>query len=170
MRLGLLMAFAATAAVSHAQVGKGPDLVVTVPRHGPVSQGQKIGLKVEAGNIGRAPAPGTVGKLDPRNGYTIDVTIEDKSGRTPQRGGLVGQVLKTVDLPPGKREPYVVTGIVPSGLPPGRHALCAVIDPKNRVHESNESNNRHCTEIVVEKGKDAAGAERPPHLGVKGVR
>ncbi len=38
---------------------------------------------------------------------------------------------------------------IPADAKPGRHTICVVIDPENRVRESNERNNRSCAPIRV---------------------
>ncbi|MFP3942641.1 MAG: CARDB domain-containing protein [Alphaproteobacteria bacterium] len=38
---------------------------------------------------------------------------------------------------------------IPKGTRPGRHAVCVVIDPENRVRETNERNNRSCVRVRV---------------------
>ncbi|MDJ0736667.1 MAG: CARDB domain-containing protein [Nostocaceae cyanobacterium] len=143
-----------------------PDLVVQISGPSRARAGDNIGssVRVEAKNTGRATAPGTRGRVNPDNGYMIDLVLSTDR-RVPSgfanyspnfsedvllRGGRIS---RTVDLAPGATRIYsseiARSGRIPRDTPTGRYWICARIDPGEKVAESNERNNLDCTQIRI---------------------
>jgi hypothetical protein len=153
---------AAAYSMTFAQQGPAPDLIVRVSGPPVAAAGQDISrmIRLQAGNRGTAPAPGTVGALDPRDGYMVDLILssdpdvpEGWAVYSPNWAEDVllrgGRTSRTTDLAPGASRLYRVGATIPADTPPGWYRLCAHIDPGNRVVESNEDNNTSCTGIRV---------------------
>ena len=131
-------------------------------------------LEVKVGNIGAAPASGTLfpdGTPKPADsGYMVDLvlsrdmavpagfaTVPLPEGVAFVEDGLLqgGRVSRTPDVAAGAHFalPTVppissdVGGIIPLQAPTGKMFLCARIDPGNAVAESNEANNVTCVEV-----------------------
>jgi hypothetical protein len=110
-----------------------------------------------------APAPGAlpdlrVGQVFLQNGEKSAWILN--GGNAPAVGADVqfsvdGEPSDTcrVDVPPGGQ-----VRAVGSKLPPGRHVLRAVVDPDNRIPESNETNNALEAAFTVRVARDRGGA------------
>ena len=139
-----------------------PDLVVLIVAPRSANAGDEIGqdIRIRARNMGLVAAPGTVGRIDPDNGYMIDVVLSTDA-LLPEgfaslsenfvedmllRGGRIGT---TADLAPGVVRGYPVGATIPADTPTGWYVLCARIDPGNKVAESNEHNNTACYPIHI---------------------
>lgn len=161
--------------------GRGkPDLMVKINGPSSAAPGEDIGnaVKLTARNAGNAAAPGTVGTLNPSDGFMIDVVLS-KDGNVPSGFATYsdnfhedvllkgGRVSRTDDLAPGASKGYPVGATIPADTPPGKYRLCAQIDPANKVAESNEGNNVACDRITVKAGGPTG---RQPDLVVPSVR
>lgn len=139
-----------------------PDLVVLIVAPRSANAGDEIGqdIRIRARNRGLAAAPGTVGRIDPDDGYMVDVVLSTDA-LLPEgfanlsenfvedmllRGGRIGT---TADLAPGVIRGYPVGATIPADTPTGWYVLCARIDPGNKVAESNEHNNTACYRIAI---------------------
>lgn len=56
---------------------------------------------------------------------------------------------------------------IPSDAKPGRHSICAEVDPANVIREQNEGNNRHCISIRVKPTRPQLKAPRALKPGVR---
>jgi CARDB len=153
-----------------------PDLVVQIAGPRQAEPGDEIGrqISVRAGNRGDAAAPGTDGRIDPDNGYMIDIVLST-DGRLPDRPATVsrdfredmlligGRISRTADLAPRGLRDYSAGAEIPRNAPPGRYFICARIDSFNRVAESDERNNTTCFPIQIRQ-------PAPPAVGVGGDR
>jgi hypothetical protein len=156
------------AAIPAAPALNKPDLVVLIQSLlGPITAkpGDDVGprLRLVARNIGRVAAPGTIGILDPANGYMIDLVLST-DGNIPAGFAMYspnfaedvllkgGRVSRTVDLAPGGAAAYRVGAMIPVDTPPGNYFIGARIDPGSRVAESNENNNTAVWPIVIQGG------------------
>jgi hypothetical protein len=151
-----------------------PDLVVSLSVPASAKAGQDVGplLKVVARNVGAAPAPGTVGTLDPANGFMIDLVLS-KDVNVPPGFAVYspnfsedvllkgGRISNTQDLPAGASKPYPALAGIPADTPTGAYFICAFIDPANKVAESNEGNNVACKPIRIEGVKLRQPGIRP---------
>ena len=139
-----------------------PDLSVMFRAPRTARAGAEIGgeILIRARNIGLAAAPGTVGRLDPDNGYMIDLVLSTDAiipeGFANVSADFVedmllrgGRVSRTVDLASAAASDYSVGATIPANTPTGRYFLCARIDPGNKVDESNERNNTACYPIFI---------------------
>jgi len=167
------MVMAGTASLAAAQANR-PDLVVRISGPAAANAGDDIGpaLKVEALNIGTVPAPGTMGTLNPANGYMIDVVLSTDASvpagfatYSPSFSEDVllkgGRISNTADLAPGATKPYPTGGGIPADTPTGAYFVCARIDSGNKVAEANEGNNVACTQIKI------AGKDKKPDLVIR---
>jgi CARDB len=139
-----------------------PDLSVVIRASRTAIAGHEIGreIQIRARNIGLALAPGTVGRLDPDNGYMIDLVLSTDALMPDGFANLAadfaedmllrgGRISRTVDLASGAARGYPVGATIPADTPTGRYFLCARIDPGNKVEESNERNNTACYPIFI---------------------
>lgn len=55
---------------------------------------------------------------------------------------------------------------IPNTARPGRHRICAVVDPANAIREANEHNNRVCATVQI-KGKRGVIARLPGKPGIQ---
>ena len=143
-----------------------PDLVSTLSAPASIAPGGTFadGAGVTARNRGEGPAPGTIGTLDPANGYMVDVVLSTDEvvpegfatfSPTFTEDVLIagGRMSRTGDLEGGRSQVYTLEGdTIPADTPPGLYFLCARIDPGARVREGNEHNNVSCTPIRVGDG------------------
>lgn len=157
-----------------------PDLTVKINGPSSAAPGEDIGnaVKLTARNAGAAAAPGTVGTLNPSDGFMIDVVLS-KDASVPSGFATYsdnfhedvllkgGRVSRTDDLGAGASKNYPVGATIPADTPPGKYRLCAQIDPANKVAESNEGNNVACDRITVKAGGPTG---RQPDLIVPSVR
>ena len=140
-----------------------PDLVVSLSIPPGAKAGKDIGpmITVVAKNAGAAPAPGTVGVLNPANGYMIDLVLSKDTNVPPGFATYSphfaedvllkgGRISNTKDLAPGASQAYPVGGGIPADTLTGAYHICAFIDPANKVAESNEANNVTCEPIKIE--------------------
>jgi hypothetical protein len=153
---------------------KGPDLLVSLAVPTAATSGQDIGpmIKLTAKNAGDAPAPGTVGALDPANGFMIDVVLSKDLSVPPGFAAYSpnfaedvllkgGRVSNTADLPASGTKAYATGGGIPADTPTGSYYVCARIDPGGKVAESNEANNVSCKPIRIQRPKLVAPPIRP---------
>jgi hypothetical protein len=139
-----------------------PDLSVLIRAPRTARAGDEIGpeIQIRARNIGLAAAPGTIGRLDPDNGYMIDLVLSTDAFMPDGFAELAadfaedvllrgGRISRTVDLASGVARGYPVGATIPADTPTGRYFLCARIDPGNKVEESNERNNTACYPIFI---------------------
>lgn len=139
-----------------------PDLSVVFRAPRTANAGDEIGgeIQIRARNIGLAAAPGTVGRLDPGNGYMIDLVLSTDAfmpdGFANGAADFVedmlfrgGRISRTADLASGAASDYSVGATIPANTPTGRYFLCARIDPGNKVTESNEHNNTACYPVFI---------------------
>jgi hypothetical protein len=137
-----------------------PDLVVKLSGPAQARAGDDIGsqLRVTVGNRGRAPATGTM--ESPGHGYMVDLVLStDKelpdhfatfTGRFAEDALLRGgRVSNTRTLQPGASMEYRAGVLIPPDTPPGIYCLGAIVDPGQRVAESNDKNNTFCHRIEV---------------------
>lgn len=143
-----------------------PDLVVAITGPNRARAGNDIGasIRIRAMNRGRAPAPGTTGRIDPDQGYMIDLVISTDA-RVPvgfatfsasfAEDALLrgGRISNTADLAPGAAWAYRAGATIPADTPTGRYYICARVDSGNKVGESNENNNTACLPIAI-KGRN----------------
>ncbi len=149
-----------------------PDLSVQISGLSTARAGDNIGssLRLETKNTSRATAPGTTGRVNPDNGYMIDLVLSTDqrvpdgfANYSPNFSEDVllqgGRISRTVDLAPGATRIYsreiASSGRIPRDTPTGRYWVCARIDPGKKVAESNEGNNVDCTQIQI-RGTDAS--------------
>jgi len=149
-----------------------PDLVVDVSGPATLTPGAPLGpgTQLEASNVGTGPAAGTVGTLDPPNGFMIDHVLSADTSVPPgfatysptwHEDVLLqgGRASNTTDLAAGASTVYPdENASIPSDTPPGDYYLCAQIDPANRVIESDETNNVDCGRVTVAAGSASEGA------------
>jgi hypothetical protein len=147
-----------------------PDLVVWIDGPQRAQRGDEIGrqITVRAGNRGDVPAPGTDGRIDPDNGYVIDLVLSTEA-HLPERPATVsgnfredmllvgGRISRTYDIASDGGRNYPVGAEIPRDTPGGRYFICARIDPYNRVAESNEHNNTACFAIQIQPPPPAVG-------------
>lgn len=152
-----------------------PDLIVRVAGPRRANPGDEIGeqIRQEAMNRGEASAPGTLGRIDPHNGYMIDLLLstDEDAPEVPARISRDfredmllqgGRTSRTDDLFSGDRRNYPVGARIPRNTPSGSYFICARIDSYGRVAEANERNNISCFPIYI--------GEPPPAVGVGGDR
>lgn len=161
----VLSLFASTRAMPTPPPAQGlPDLVVELSGPPSAKAGKNIGhaIKLTAKNVGAAPAAGSLGTLDPGEGYRIDYVLStDESVPVKfaryspnfSEGVLLrgGRVSRTVDLEPSASKKYPNGAGIPADVPAGDYFICAVIDPGGEVAESNEENNVSCIPIKIER-------------------
>ncbi|MBA2733958.1 MAG: hypothetical protein H0U54_13895 [Acidobacteria bacterium] len=145
---------------------------------GAASAGDHLGdaLKVQATNIGGGVAGGTLGSGGDANGYMIDLVLSRKPVTSTafaiyspnySDGVLLqgGRISRTGDLGATAYREYTDelggSVVIPADTPSGNYYFCAVIDPGNRVRESNETDNISCQRIKI-KGRPAGKGEAPP--------
>lgn len=159
-------------AKNYADVLAKPDLLIRVAGPQRANPGEEIGQQIrqQVTNRGEAPAPGMVGRIDPANGYMIDLVISTDQ-RVPtgfatfshefREDALLegGRTSRTDDLFPGDIREYPVGARIPANTPPGNYFICARIDSGDRVAESNERNNNACFPIQI-------GQPPPPLVGI----
>ena len=135
-----------------------PDLTVMINIPRPQDENPRV--IVIARNNAQGIAPGTIGTLDPDNGFMIDVVLSSDPEMPAQpavfspnfsedvmiRGGRIS---RTTDLPFMGAKPYSVNAEIPADTPAGNYFLCARIDPLNKVAESVEANNVACKPFNV---------------------
>ncbi len=139
-----------------------PNLVVKLDGPKRAKRGEDITklVKAIARNIGTAPAPGTVGTLDPAGGYMIDLVLSKDQDCPAQFATyspnfsedvllMGGRFSNTDDLAPGAFKPYGDGGTIPADTPPGSYYLIARIDAGNKVDESNEKDNTMAIPISI---------------------
>ncbi len=149
-----------------------PDLEVSLVANGSYAEGEEIGssLEINVANTGNASALGNQGASG--SGYTVDVVLssdasvpvqyatvpspyafeEDmllKGGRLSITQTLAGGASQTYSA---ASPPFDVTGLIPPGAPSPCY-LCAVVDPGDKITESDEANNTFCTELTITKPK-----------------
>ena len=139
-----------------------PDLAVELAAPATILPGELLadGSALIARNRGEAAAPGTIGSLDPANGYMIDLILS--SDEVVPEGGATysatyvedvllagGRASRTYDLAPDSSRVYPEGASIPADTPHGLYFLCARIDPFLRVRESNEANNTACVRVRV---------------------
>jgi hypothetical protein len=151
--------------ISSPTQGKGkPDLIVRLTGPSSATAGSDIGasVKLVAGNTGTGAAAGTVGSLDPSNGYMIDLILSTDltvptgfatfspnfSEDVLLRGGRAS---RTIDLAASTHQAFPIGAGIPADTPAGSYQLCARIDPGSKVAESNEGNNTHCIPLKIGK-------------------
>ena len=138
------------------------DLVVVIRSPRMANAGDEIGedIEIRARNRGLAAAPGTAGRIDPDDGYMIDVVLSTDpllpDGFANPSANFVedallsgGRISRTTDLASGAARGYPVGATIPADTPSGRYLLCARIDPGKKVAESNEHNNTACYPIFI---------------------
>jgi hypothetical protein len=139
-----------------------PDLIVSVtaPRNANAGQDISNAIRLIARNVGGAPAPGTLGAIDPANGYMIDLVLS-RDRNVPARPAIFsvnfaedallrgGRTSRTFGLQPGGARLYPGQATIPADTLSGLYFLCARIDSGNRVPESDEINNSACIPIQV---------------------
>lgn len=141
-----------------------PDLAVLIRGPREAKAGDEIGrdIKIRARNLGLAAAPGTAGRIDPGDGYMIDVVLSTDAlmpeGFANPSANFVddmllrgGRISSTADLAPGVIRFYPVGATIAADTPTGWYFLCARIDPGNKVAESNEHNNTACYPIHIRR-------------------
>lgn len=157
-----------------------PDLVIQIAGPQRANPGDDIGQQIrqEAMNRGEFAAPGTVGQIDPANGYMIDLMLSTDAsvpeGHARPSSDFAedmllkgGRTSRTVDLFPGHRKEYSVGAKIPQNIQPGRYFICARIDSGARVVESDEHNNTACFPIEIgQPGAPADGSGGGPDLVV----
>ena len=140
-----------------------PDLIVSLRAPSTLVPGTPLGsgTVLTARNIGAGPAPGTVGSLDPPNGYMIDLVLSRDTlwpsgfatySPTYREDVLLrgGRTSNTHDLASAESGDYPdFNAAIAADTPPGDYYLCARIDPGGVVAESNESNNGYCNRVEV---------------------
>ena len=139
-----------------------PDLLVLINGPWMANAGDEIGgqISIRARNMGLVAAPGTVGRVDPDNGYMIDLVLSTDALIPEGFANLAanfaedvllrgGRISRTVDLGSGAARRYPVGATIPANTPTGIYPLCARIDPGNKVAESNELNNTACYRIHI---------------------
>jgi hypothetical protein len=156
----------------------GPNLVTKFLSPREASAGEAIGdaVKVQAANIGGGVAGGTLGSGGSAGGYMIDlvlsrapVTSTAYATFSPNYSDGVllrgGRVSRTEDLGATADRTYAdeIRGLllIPADTPTGSYYLCAVIDPGNRIAESNEADNISCNRIKIKGAKPADQQQTP---------
>lgn len=129
------------------------SIVTDKPVYGP---GETVQSKITVRNIGVLPAKGT--QQDPTNGYMVDVilSLDDVApvafATLPapyvyQEDMLVlgGRISNTATLNPGTEQTFALNFPLPTSMPKpcqfGYVALGAIVDPGQRVMETNEMDN-----------------------------
>ena len=143
--------------------GKLPDLTVSVSGPKSARAGADISrrVKLTVKNAGQSPAEGTAAA--DANGYMVDLVLSRDATLpvsfatyTPTFHEDVllkgGRVSNTATLTPGASKTYAVGATIPADTPPGTYCLGAVVDPGQRVVESNEANNTSCHKIRIGGG------------------
>lgn len=122
-----------------------PDLSVTVTGPAELRQGQSFeGLvKLVVANNG---LPSVAGNTEGTESYLIDLELVQGDTRIP-----LTRITATPSLNGGQSVELTPAGAIPSSTPPGDYCLTAVIDPTNRVGETDEGNNSHCVTITVKR-------------------
>ena len=155
-----------------------PNLVTKFisPREATAGEAIVDPVQVQATNLGGGVAGGTLGSGGGGGGYMIDLVL----ARAPvtstayatfspnySEGVLLrgGRVSRTEDLGATAYRTYAdeIRGllVIPADTPTGSYYLCAVIDPGNRIAESNEADNISCNRIRV-KGARAGDQRQTP--------
>ena len=162
------------AAPTPEEIALRPDLRVQLTGPKTAQPGEDISSKVKltalnaAFGVAKKTAPGTIGTLDPPNGFTIELLISKdrtspaksvRSSPTFKEDALLdsGRVWQTTDLERDKNKVYPVGGKIPGDTPPGNYYLIARIDPSNRVDESDEGNNLAVWPIEIKKPQYTIG-------------
>jgi hypothetical protein len=146
-----------------------PDLrVAQIIAPASAEAGQYIGpqLKTTIQNSGDAPAPGTLGTLNPPKGFQVDFVFS-KDNTAPVKYAVLSsnfvedmlmlgyRFSRTKDLAAKGVASYPQgTGFpddarIPPDTKPGNYFVCVVVDPGKVVPESNENNNVMCKSIVI---------------------
>lgn len=146
-----------------------PDLRVAqivVPASADAGQYLGLQLKITIQNSGDAPAPGTLGTLNPAKGFQFDVVFS-KDSTAPVKYAIFSSNFVEDMLMLGCRfsrtKDLAVNGVasypqgtgpgdyarIPPDTKPGNYFVCVVVDPGKVVPESNESNNVMCKSIVI---------------------
>lgn len=137
-----------------------PDLTVAINGPSKAKPGEDISNQIQliARNVGLAPAPGT--QDSENNGYMIDVVLSSDNTLPLQFATFSpnfhedvllqgGRVSNTQTLALGGTITYPVGATIQADTPNGEYCLGAVIDPGQKVQESNEENNTACHTIKV---------------------
>jgi len=145
-----------------------PDLQVSFDSESTYAEGEKVSgtIEITVYNKGSVKAPGT--KDADENGYMVDLILSTDNS-VPVQYGVVpspytfedGMLLKggrlsiTETVPPGESKTHSIanpgfdiTGEIPPGSPAAVY-LCAVVDPGDRISETDENNNIFCRLIKI---------------------
>ncbi len=88
------------------------------------------------------------GKAEARDFY-LEIVLKSSDGKRFSCGkGYVPYIAPASSAVPAK-----LSFQVPRDLTPGEYEICGIVDPDNRVKESNENNNRDCHPVKVKKEK-----------------
>jgi hypothetical protein len=160
--LGMFLLVEPNALCTIKQANQLPDLVVEITGPSEAAAGENIGeqIKLTVKNIGKAPAPGSMGPLDGPNSYRIDLVISTDETVPPEFARYTeeyaedvllkgGRASRTDDLEPTLSKSYSIGGGLPADTPAGEYYICAQIDPGNKVAELNEKNNVSCFRIRI---------------------
>jgi hypothetical protein len=153
------------------EVAGGPDLVVAVSGPTTLTPGVALGpgTSLDASNVGGGPAAGTVGSLDPPNGYMIDLVLSTDTTVPPGFATysatwhedvllLGGRASNTTDLAAGAGAVYPHDSVsIPADTPAGDYYLCGQIDPADEIAETDETNNVSCVGVTVVAGSMLSG-------------
>jgi hypothetical protein len=152
-----------------------PDLRVSLTARASYDEGEDVAgtVTVEVSNEGSARARGTDTASD--DGYMVDLILSQDNtvpvgyAAVPspyqfQEDMLLqgGRVSNTEDVPAGDQRTYPGHG---GPIPPGSPStafLCAVVDPGEKVSESDETNNTFCTPITIAPSQRCVTFEPPP--------
>ena len=108
-----------------------PDLTVSIKASTPSKPGQEVSLSTTVKNTGAGSAPPSACEVIIRNAR-------------PPRQELRRYQEKIPDLDPG--DTYTFTITVKPGF--GAYEACAIVDPKNMIVESEETNNQSCATVM----------------------
>ncbi len=183
LSLFMLICFAGTSASAASPTNlrlinnKTPDLKVRFTAPKSVVPGTDISsqIKLKVYNSGSSPAPGTISAG--RNGYMVDMVLSTDTNVpmtfAPYSPNFLedvlvkgGRVSRTYTLRPGHSKFYPVGVTIPKNVPSNSCYLCAIVDPGNKIKESNENNNVYCKKIYY-KTNNSSNAKKPD-LGMYG--
>jgi len=114
-----------------AQTTPKPDLAASIESSRDVAFRETVTISVTVTNKGTAPSPEALGELIVRN------------ARPPR------QILKKSEKKIRKLEPrdsFTFTSPLKPGL--GMYDICATVDPKNKIPEEEETNNKACLTLI----------------------
>lgn len=169
--LGIALIVASLPAWSSLASDRLPDLVVTITGPSSADAGEPIGhlVTVTVNNLGSVTAPGTTpdGVRPNPLGYTLEIVLssDDEAPIKPsvyqskfredvQLSG--GSISITPDVEPNfmltmwEAGPHRAQDLrIPQDTPTGTYFVCAIVDPRGTVDETDERNNSDCGPLSV---------------------